>query len=177
MQNIHVTWLFIVLGPGISGSSSQMKIRDAGEICFYWHASQDEMTGDYFSLVIRNLARYSYNAFTHKYSCCCFCYPLHSTSNKEHMSQNLITDSMLVTTNEDTPTTCTLMCLYVTIITQWHVTLNCTTTDAPYYACAGDSSEHPCDQMLGYKHHSYMDALQDGCVDHFHACADVSSEH
>jgi hypothetical protein len=67
MQNVHVTWLLTLLGPGISGSSSQVKIRDAGEICFYWHASQEEMTGDYFSLVIRNLARYSYNAFTHQY--------------------------------------------------------------------------------------------------------------
>ena len=55
--------------------------------------------------------------------------------------------------------------------------MNCTTTDAPYYAYADDSSEHPCEQMFGYKHHSYMDALQDGCVAHLRVCADASSEH
>jgi len=35
MQNIHVTWPLNVSGPGISGSSSQVKITAAGEICFY----------------------------------------------------------------------------------------------------------------------------------------------
>ena len=80
---------------------------------------------------------------------------------------------MLVTTNEHTPH---YMHPDVSVCHS-HVILNCTTTDAPNYACADDSSEHPCEQTFGCKHHSYTDALRDGWVDHLHVSVDVPSEH